>query len=266
MAIAIFGACREGREVLQLLRAACIVNKNENVPICFLDNDSRLIGSQMDGLPIYSPIEARNLPIDKVVIGVIFNQQVTSQLQQILRDDQEIQPFFSNDYYSHEDRRSGMAFIGAYSYYRPSTLLLNVSIGRYCHVGADCRIGLIGHDVSKPMTYPLNYHNNNNRNNDVSKIEEANKERSKRSIIEDAVYIGESATILGGVHIGRGSVIGSRALVSKDVPPYSIAAGIPAQNKPRPLSKETISALEKSKWWEMDQSSAEQIISQLGVL
>lgn len=48
-------------------------------------------------------------------------------------------------------------------------------------------------------------------------------------VIEDDVWVGGGATILGGVTVGRGSVIGGSAVVAKDVPPYSIAVGNPAR-------------------------------------
>ena len=48
-------------------------------------------------------------------------------------------------------------------------------------------------------------------------------------IIDKNVWIGEMAIILGGVHIGEGAVIATNAVVTKDVPAYSIAAGVPAQ-------------------------------------
>jgi acetyltransferase-like isoleucine patch superfamily enzyme len=48
-------------------------------------------------------------------------------------------------------------------------------------------------------------------------------------VIEDDVWVGGGATILGGVTVGRGSVIGGSAVVTKDVPPYSIAVGNPAR-------------------------------------
>jgi acetyltransferase-like isoleucine patch superfamily enzyme len=52
---------------------------------------------------------------------------------------------------------------------------------------------------------------------------------SKPIIIEDNVWIGESVSILPGVRIGRGSVIGSNSVVTRSVPAYSIAAGCPAK-------------------------------------
>ncbi|MFC1524196.1 acyltransferase [Thermodesulfobacteriota bacterium] len=50
----------------------------------------------------------------------------------------------------------------------------------------------------------------------------------KPVVIEDDVWIGIGALIVPGVRIGKGSVIGGHAVVTKDVPPYSIAAGVPA--------------------------------------
>ena len=47
--------------------------------------------------------------------------------------------------------------------------------------------------------------------------------------IEDEVWIGENACVLPGVTIGRHSVIGSNSVVTKDIPPYSVAAGVPAK-------------------------------------
>ena len=54
-------------------------------------------------------------------------------------------------------------------------------------------------------------------------------ETKKGIIIEDDVWIASKATILDGVTIGKGSVIGAGAVVTKSIPPYSVAAGIPAR-------------------------------------
>ena len=48
-------------------------------------------------------------------------------------------------------------------------------------------------------------------------------------IIEDNVWIGEGAMIMPNVHIGKGSIIAANSVVTKDIPPYSIAAGVPAK-------------------------------------
>jgi len=51
----------------------------------------------------------------------------------------------------------------------------------------------------------------------------------KKIVIEDDVWIGAGAIILPGVRIGRGAVVGAGAVVSKDVPPFTIVTGVPAQ-------------------------------------
>lgn len=48
-------------------------------------------------------------------------------------------------------------------------------------------------------------------------------------VIGDRVWIGDRAVILGGVHIGEGAVIGANAVVTHDIPPYAVAAGVPAK-------------------------------------
>jgi acetyltransferase-like isoleucine patch superfamily enzyme len=53
--------------------------------------------------------------------------------------------------------------------------------------------------------------------------------RHEGIVIEDDCWIGGGATVLGGVRIGRGSVIGARALVTQSIPPYSVAVGVPAR-------------------------------------
>ncbi len=69
-------------------------------------------------------------------------------------------------------------------------------------------------------------------------------------IIGNDVWIGYEAVILSGVTIGDGAIIGTRAVVTKDVPAYMIVGGVPAKPIRRRFADETIHALLKLKWWD----------------
>ena len=65
---------------------------------------------------------------------------------------------------------------------------------------------------------------------DLSKAPHMRKVISKGEVvIGENVWIGDKATILPGVHIGKGAVVGANAVVTKDVPPFSVVGGIPAR-------------------------------------
>jgi len=69
-------------------------------------------------------------------------------------------------------------------------------------------------------------------------------------IIGNDVWIGFEAVILAGVTIGDGAIIGTHAVVTKDVPPYTIVGGIPAKPIKKRFDEDTISALLRIKWWD----------------
>ena len=69
-------------------------------------------------------------------------------------------------------------------------------------------------------------------------------------VIGNDVWIGDEAVIMAGVTIGDGAIIGTRAVVTKDVPPYTIVGGVPAKTIRKRFSDGTISDLLKMKWWD----------------
>lgn len=100
-------------------------------------------------------------------------------------------------------------------------------IGKYVMMGPDAVILAINHefsDTSIPMMYQ-------------------GHKPPKTIVIEDDVWIGQRCTILSGVRIGKGSIIGAGAVVAKDIPPYSIAVGNPA----RVIKSRLAAGIEKEK-------------------
>ena len=69
-------------------------------------------------------------------------------------------------------------------------------------------------------------------------------------VIGNDVWIGYEAVILAGVTIGDGAVIGSRAVVTKDVLPYTIVGGVPAKTIRRRFDEDTVEELLGLRWWD----------------
>lgn len=79
-------------------------------------------------------------------------------------------------------------------------------------------------------------------------------------IIGNDVWLGSGCTIMSGVKIGDGAIVSARAVVTKDIPAYSIAAGNPARIVKKRFTDEQIDALLAKPWWELDDSQIQDLI------
>lgn len=121
------------------------------------------------------------------------------------------------------------------------------------------KIGMGFHPVDKISTSPLFYSSTN----------PLKKNWSGKSVFSDQlltkighdVWIGYDAFIKDGVTIGNGAVIGARAVVTKDVAPYSIVMGVPAKEIRKRFDNETIDLLLKSEWWYKPESELKSKLS-----
>ena len=74
---------------------------------------------------------------------------------------------------------------------------------------------------------------------------------TKRTVIGADVWVGARATIVAGVNVGVGAVIGTGSVVTRDVPPYAIVAGVPAKVIKYRFPEDVIKKLLESRWWEL---------------
>ena len=123
-------------------------------------------------------------------------------------------------------------------------------IGKFCSIacGAKFLFTSANHKQKSLSTYPFPIFFEE-WGLDVRDITDAWDNRGGISIGND-VWIGYEAVILSGVTVGDGAVIGARAVVTRDVPPYTIVGGVPAKPIRRRFSEDTVSALEKIRWWD----------------
>lgn len=124
-----------------------------------------------------------------------------------------------------------------------------LTIGKFCSIasGAKFLMTSANHALASLSTYvfPIFYEEWDHG----MKVTEAWDNRGDIVVGNDA-WIGYEAVVLSGVTIGDGAIIGARSVVTKDVPPYTIAGGVPARPIRRRFSDETITALLNLKWWD----------------
>lgn len=123
-------------------------------------------------------------------------------------------------------------------------------IGKFCSIacGAKFLFNSANHTLSSLSTYPfpLFFEEWGLEKKNVA----ASWDNKGDIVIGNDVWIGYEAVIMAGVTIGDGAIIGARAVVTKDVPPYTVAGGIPAKPIKKRYPEETIAALSELKWWD----------------
>jgi len=251
MKIILFGANRDGKQVLRSLKPHIWSDQIE--VIAFIDNDTRIEGTEIEGIPVHLPSYIQELSFDKVIVCPIFNEEMIAQLRTFGVPTEKIECNYSEEYFSRKKRSVGNITMGRFSYAKPSTLLINAEIGDFCHIGDGCVIGQLGHRVDLVSTYPLDIHVTN-KNSDPTKDSTANQELlNRKTVIKNDVYIGEGAIIKAGVTVGNGAVIASRAYVTKDVPDYAVMGGLPAKVLKLRFSEKQIENLRQISWWNWDE-------------
>ena len=80
------------------------------------------------------------------------------------------------------------------------------------------------------------------------------------TVVGNDVWIGYEAVVLSGVTIGDGAVIGARAVVTRDVPPYTVVGGVPARPIRRRFDDATVERLEALRWWDWDEAKIQRNI------
>ncbi len=138
--------------------------------------------------------------------------------------------------------------IGNYSYVNHDTLIQNTTIGNYTSIAHGVKMGLGAHPLHLFSTSPVFYKKKNSLKINVIK-EDVNFNEYKPIKIGHDVWIGANVIIMDGIKIGNGAVIAAGAIITKNVPPYAIIAGIPGKIIKFRFEEQTINELEKTKWW-----------------
>lgn len=130
-----------------------------------------------------------------------------------------------------------------------------LKIGNYCSIGGETLFLLGGeHNYNSFSTYPF-----------AQLVLQQQVDTTSKGpiIIEDDVWIGERVTILSGVHVGQGAIIATGAVVTKDVPPYTIVGGVPSREIKKRFSQEIINKLMRVDFNKINKDFIEKNINKL---
>lgn len=139
----------------------------------------------------------------------------------------------------------------------------DLHIGKFCSIayGVEIIMGAANHSINSFSSYPFNLISKNW----ASRLGMSKEDMPDKgdTVIGNDVWIGRKTRIMPGVKIGDGAIIGSYSVVSKDIPPYTIAAGDPIKIIRQRFAPEMIDFLEHIKWWDFTPRQLERAIPYL---
>jgi acetyltransferase-like isoleucine patch superfamily enzyme len=144
----------------------------------------------------------------------------------------------------------GSSDIGEFTYVASGSRISNTKIGKFCSIGPNFTSGYGVHPVHGISTSPMFY--STAKQNGITLAEKSDFVETKQVNIGCDVWIGMNVSVLDGVSIGDGAIIGAGAVVTKDVPSYAIACGVPARVKKMRFTDAEIEKFKEINWYEWD--------------
>jgi phosphonate metabolism protein (transferase hexapeptide repeat family) len=142
--------------------------------------------------------------------------------------------------------------LGDYSYIERHSEVIYARIGKFCAIASDVRINALNHPVERISQHKITY-----RPNEYfvgAKLDKEFRESRTSAVVEIGhdVWIGHGAIIMPGVRIGHGAVIAAGAVVTKDVAPHAIVAGVSAKFLKWRFAPEISARIIALAWWDWD--------------
>lgn len=144
---------------------------------------------------------------------------------------------------------------GDYSYCSRYCDFANASVGKFSNIATNVRVGATDHPLETASLHHFLYRSASyweDAENDADWFE---KRRRRRAFVGHDTWLGHACQIKPEVTVGHGAVIAAGAIVTKDVAPYEIAAGVPAKPIRRRQSKQIAERLIALAWWDWDHST-----------
>src|SRR5215831_10366582 len=149
---------------------------------------------------------------------------------------------------------------GDYSYVVNDASIIYAEIGKFCSIAAHTRINPGNHPMERVALHHFSYRSKGYKLADEDDEAFFDWRRSHAVTLGNDVWIGHGAVILPGVTIGTGAAIGAGAVVSRDVPRFAVAGGVPAKVIRYRFAEDVREELMQLAWWDW---SREQLASSL---
>ena len=166
-----------------------------------------------------------------------------------------------NDVEIHEFVQVRDSAVGDYSYLQENVALLNADLGRFCAIAAMGRIGAPNHPYERVTQHRLSYTPEYywpQQKRDSAFFARRSADRCR---VGNDVWMGHAAIVLPGVTVGDGAVIAAGAVVTHDVEPYTIVAGVPAKPIKRRFERAISERLQELAWWNWTHKAIEAAVA-----
>jgi acetyltransferase-like isoleucine patch superfamily enzyme len=147
------------------------------------------------------------------------------------------------------------AVVGRYFGMNESCYIARATIGNFCSIGARTAINPFNHPVNWLSIHEFQYHPNSfdwiDEYNAIARLERT-PDMFETVTVGSDVWTGHNVNVMPGVSIGDGAIIGAGSVVTKDVPPFAIVAGVPATVKRLRFSEKLVERLLRVRWWDLE--------------
>ena len=135
----------------------------------------------------------------------------------------------------------------------------HATIGNFCSIGPGVRIGPGRHPTHWLSTHPAFYGDNGECRLSLG---HASFEPYRTTVIGNDAWIGANAIVMDGLTIGDGAIVAAGAVVTRDVPPFTVVAGVPARIVRKRFDAETCAALLDWQWWNLPLDTLRRLASE----
>ncbi|MGP1395072.1 MAG: chloramphenicol acetyltransferase [Inquilinaceae bacterium] len=139
---------------------------------------------------------------------------------------------------------------GAYSYVVNDASIIHADIGRFCSIAAHTRLNPGNHPTWRAALHHFTYRSRSYGLADQDDEAFFAWRRDHKVVLGHDVWIGHGATIMPGVTIGTGACVGAGAVVTRDVMPFAIVAGVPARPLRQRFDPSIAEGLLAIAWWD----------------